>query len=93
MDIPTIVYKDALGEPVDPVDSYKEGVKWTDLGQDFGAFLHYYRTKQLSLCSWLRSVKETDSPAYFAWDDPLPTVFRGLQLLGSVSQLKLLSTR
>lgn len=84
VDLPTIAYKDALREPVDPVDSYKLGVKWTDLGQDFGSFLHYYRTKQLGFWSWLRSVKDTQSHAYFAWDDPLPIVYRGLQLIGSV---------
>jgi predicted ATP-grasp superfamily ATP-dependent carboligase len=88
VDFPTIAYKDALREPLDLVDSYKEGVKWTDFGQDFGSFLHYHRTKQLGFWSWLRSVKETDSYAYFAWDDPLPFVFRGLQLLGGVSQLR-----
>ncbi len=90
VDIPNIVYKDALHEALDPVDSYKEGLKWIDLGTDFGSFLHYYWTKQLGFWSWLRSVKETDSYAYFAWDDPWPFVFRGLQLLGSVPQLRLL---
>jgi predicted ATP-grasp superfamily ATP-dependent carboligase len=84
VDFPIIVYKDAMRVPVDPVHSYKEGMKWTDLGQDFGSFLHYYRTNQLSLWSWLRSVKETDSYAYFALDDPLPFFFRGLQLVGHV---------
>ena len=82
VDLPIIAYKDALREPVEPVKSYREGVIWTDLGQDFGSFLHYYRNKQLGLWSWLRSVKKTDSHAYFSWDDPLPAVYRGLQLIG-----------
>jgi len=84
VDFPSIAYKDALHQPIDPVDSYKEGVKWTDLGSDIGSFLHYYRTKQLGFWPWLRSVKDTDSYAYFAWDDPIPVVYRGLQLIARV---------
>ena len=81
IDIPYIAYRDISGEPVEPVDSYKLGVKWLNLGLDVMAFLHYHRTKQLGFWSWVRSVAEARSYAYFAWDDPGPFIFRLLELM------------
>jgi hypothetical protein len=62
----------------------KRCLRPVDVKKPLGSFLHYHRNKQLSLWSWLRSSKETESHAYFSWDDSIPAIYRGLQLIGPV---------
>jgi predicted ATP-grasp superfamily ATP-dependent carboligase len=82
VDLPYIAYQDALGEPVQPVEAFKSGVKWINLGYDVKSFLEYRRRKRLGLFAWLRSIKDARSYAYFAWDDPMPFVSTTLGLVG-----------
>ena len=72
VDFPYIAYRDALGEPVQPVEGFKSGVKWINLGYDIKAFLQYRREGKLTFTSWLASIKDARSYAYFAWDDLAP---------------------
>jgi predicted ATP-grasp superfamily ATP-dependent carboligase len=74
VDIPHIAYRDISGEAVDPVTSYREGVRWIDFGTDVRAFLHCYRTGHIGFWQWLRSISASKSRAYFAWDDPMPSL-------------------
>lgn len=74
VDIPYIAYQDSLGEPIEPVFAYREGVKWIDLGMDFLSALEHRRHGGLSIWSWLRSIWNCRSYAHFAWGDPLPAL-------------------
>ena len=74
VDLPYIAYRDALRKPVQPVSSYRQGVKWVNLAGDFIAFLEHQRRGQLRLREWLSSLRDVRSYAYFAWDDPMPAV-------------------
>ncbi len=86
VDIPYIAYQDALGEPVEPVSAYNEGVKWVDLGMDVMAALEHRRQGRLSIWSWLRSIWGCRSYAYFAWDDPLPFLWHASGLVRAASR-------
>jgi hypothetical protein len=46
----------------------KRCLRPVDVKKPLGSFLHYHRNKQLSLCSWLRSIKETESHAHLSWE-------------------------
>ena len=83
VDIPYIAYQDCLGEPVEPVSTYNEGVKWVDLGMDVMAALEHRRQGRLSIWSWLRSIWDCRSYAYFAWDDPVPFLRHASGLLSA----------
>lgn len=72
IDIPYIAYRDILGKPVTPVNTYSVGIKWINLINDFGAFIYYHRLGRLSFRQWTRSVMTSRSRAYFSWDDPVP---------------------
>lgn len=92
VDLPFIAYEDALGRSVEPVNSYKVGVRWINLASDISSFREYRRRKQIGLWSWLRSVKDARSYAYFAWDDPAPFLLDKFRLakamaVGMISKL------
>jgi len=66
-------YRDALGLPVETVNSYRMGVGWVNLGNDARAAWPLIRSRSLSfgalIWSWLTSRK-----AIFRWSDPLPSL-------------------
>ncbi|MDH3452391.1 MAG: ATP-grasp domain-containing protein [Gammaproteobacteria bacterium] len=74
VDLPYIAYQDILQKPVQPILTYRQGVKWINLTSDIRAFLEYRRRGQLGLGGWLASLAGVRSHAYFACDDPLPAV-------------------
>ena len=74
VDLPYIAYRDMLHQSVQPVLTYRQGVKWINLTSDIRAFLEYRRRGQLGLGGWLASLAGVRSHAYFACDDPLPAV-------------------
>ena len=80
VDFPFIVYQDARGQQVVPVNTFKTGVKWINFEDDVQSYLQYRRTNKLSLLSWLRSIKDARSFAYFAWYDPAPFLLVTLAL-------------
>ena len=56
VDLPYIAYQDALGHELEPVESYRLGVRWINLGADFKSYRVYNQRKQLGFWSWLMSV-------------------------------------
>jgi len=66
-------YRDALGLPVESVNSYRVGVGWVNLGNDARAAGPLFRRGELSLGSWIWSWL-TSKKAVFRWDDPLPSL-------------------
>lgn len=72
VDIPYIVYEDMMGEKVTPVNTYREGMQWMNIINDFGAFLYYRKTGNVCFEQWMGSAIASRSHAYFSWDDPVP---------------------
>ena len=72
VDIPFLAYRDALGEPVDKITSFHEGVKWISFERDVKAFLELRQTGRLDLADWMQSWRGQKCFATFAADDPLP---------------------
>ena len=72
VDIPYIAYRDLIGEPADPPQMFKEGVKWVCFEWDLFAFLAYRASGNLGVLQWVRSFSGKKTYAFFAWDDPAP---------------------
>jgi predicted ATP-grasp superfamily ATP-dependent carboligase len=72
VDIPYIAYRDAIGQPLPPVFTWKQGVKWIRLIQDIDAARILHRTGRLSMGKWWRSIRGKRVHAVFAWDDLRP---------------------
>lgn len=75
LDLARIYYLDMTGQRVPP-STLREGRKWIVGDLDLTSSLRYYKRGQLTLRSWLASLKGIESSAYFALDDPLPMLAR-----------------
>lgn len=71
VNVPVMAYRDALGYPVEPVNSYPVGVGWVAINRDKKACWSLYRRGELSLGSWLWSWL-TSTKELFKWSDPFP---------------------
>ena len=78
VDIPYMAFKDALGEPLPAVTSWKIGTKWIRLTQDIGAARSLQRQGRLSWRDWLRSLRGPLVEAVFARDDLRPFLIDNL---------------
>ncbi len=70
-DVCLMAYRDALGEEVASVTSYRSGRTCVYPYWDFNACRELHRTGQLSLASWAWSWLTARQPIW-AWDDPMP---------------------
>jgi predicted ATP-grasp superfamily ATP-dependent carboligase len=81
MDLPYVMYRDIIGEPVAvPLQFRKEG-SWVCLDRDLSAFVEYRRCGELGLWQWLASYRGRTTCAEFAWDDLKPFGYFARQLL------------
>lgn len=81
LNIEYLAYCDQLGLPKPPVDGFREAVKWIHERRDLESALAYMRSGDLRLSEWLSSYSGDRTYAIFAWDDVMPAVFLGAQLL------------
>lgn len=73
VNLPLVAYRERIGQPVEPELRYRTGVRWLSFGNDARAFLcDYGPAGELSLATWLRSLRGPKVYDVFAWDDPLP---------------------
>jgi D-aspartate ligase len=72
VDLPYISYCDALRLPVEPQLTYRENVIWVDWQRDLRAAIAYWRTGQLTLGEWLRSLQGEKMWAIYSKDDWRP---------------------
>jgi D-aspartate ligase len=87
-DLPLFVYSRLTGRPFTPLaeTEYGRGVRlWFPLA-DFLEFLELRRQGRLSTGAWLRSVMHPQALAYFAWDDPLPSLAITLRVARRMSR-------
>jgi len=78
VDVALTSYKDAVGEPVEPIMSYETGVKWLYWRRDLYAYKGYKQNGDISLFKWLTSLWGKKQYAIFALDDPMPAIYSGL---------------
>lgn len=72
VDIPYIAYRDILGEKVQNVPSFCEGVKWVHLEWDLRAALVHRGKRRIRFTEWISSLRGTESYAIWRRSDPLP---------------------
>lgn len=85
VDVAPMVYRDALGLPVDDVPEYRVGVEWILPYYDIPAGARMIAAGEASLGSCLRSWA-TARWGGFAADDPLPGLAEAVALLGRVAR-------
>lgn len=78
VDVALTSYKDAIGEPVQPIMSYETGVKWLYWRRDVYAYKGYKQNGDISWFKWLKSLWGKKQYAIFAMDDPMPAIYSGL---------------
>ena len=81
VDLPYVMYRDALGhrDAISPVRT--AGQKWVALSLDMPAAWAYWKAGELTLSGWLRSLAGTKACAEFAIDDWGPVWFYFRRLL------------
>jgi D-aspartate ligase len=74
IDIAGLVYQRALGLPLPPLDSFRDGLRLWSPGRDLRAFLELRRRGELGAAGWLRSILRPASLPVFAPHDPRPSL-------------------
>lgn len=72
IDLPTVVYRDALGDEVEAPQTFREGVKWIDLHLELKRYWAQRRRGGPGLGQLLRSWRGDRCFAAYTRDDPLP---------------------
>ncbi|MCL7969810.1 MAG: hypothetical protein M8867_09335 [marine benthic group bacterium] len=81
VDVCAMAYRDALGEAVPTVESYRTGVACVYPYMDLSACQSLRRSGELSLAEWARSWAGARQPV-FRWDDPWPATAAVAELIG-----------
>lgn len=84
VDLAYMAYCDALGIPLEPVQSYKENIIWVDWQRDTRAAIEYMRKEELTLGQWLKSMNGKKMWAIYSKDDWRPGAAFTFQLLGKL---------
>ena len=79
-------YRDAIGSPLDPVSTFREGRKWVNLGIDILSFREAHRAGELSWWKWLRTLWGVRTEAVWAWDDPVPALRQAARFVRILGQ-------
>jgi D-aspartate ligase len=72
VNLPALVYADAVGLPRPAVRGARAGVRWCLMWHDISAA----RASDIPLAAWLPWALRCEAKSAVAWDDPLP-VLRG----------------
>lgn len=83
VNLPLIAYRDLIGAKEEPARLVRPGLRWLSFGDDLRTFLRSFRPAgELTLASWLLSLRGPKVYDVFAWDDPSPFVMSVRQALG-----------
>jgi len=74
VDFPHLLFRDQLGEDVDPGKA-RSGVSWIRLATDVPNALVDIRAGRLRAGAYLRTLRGIDTEAVFSWRDPLPGLY------------------
>jgi len=75
MNFPLIDYLESTQQNPQLILDFKISIKWVNLFLDFGSFLNYRRTGEVSFKQWITSLKGKKIFSVFAWDDMLPVCY------------------
>jgi predicted ATP-grasp superfamily ATP-dependent carboligase len=82
INLPLMMYRDCIGQPVDAPRTYVQGMKWIHEERDLKTvFLYFIPEGELTVWSWLRSYRGRRVYAYAAWDDPGPILTSAARVL------------
>jgi D-aspartate ligase len=81
LDVAKALYLDLTSQEVH-AGTASEGRLWLKEDSDLVAYRQYRRLKEISLGSWLGSLRGVDEGATFSWRDPMPFVGTLAQLAG-----------
>jgi len=68
------VYNRLTGGPTVPLNDYRDGLMFWDPIGDLDAFLERRRAGELTLFTWMRTLKPPFVFPVFQWDDPVPSL-------------------
>jgi D-aspartate ligase len=71
LDVVRALYLDMTGQPIVATVA-RDGRKWIVEDHDLRSSLFYYRSGELSIAEWIRSLRGLEESAYFALDDLRP---------------------
>jgi predicted ATP-grasp superfamily ATP-dependent carboligase len=74
INIPFMVYSDALGKKLDQEPAQKKQVKWLFIFEDIISAWQSIKKDELTFIEWIHSLKGKKEFAIFARDDPLPSL-------------------
>jgi predicted ATP-grasp superfamily ATP-dependent carboligase len=74
IDMCTMWYRDAMGQPLEDITSYKLGAKFVHAYYDFHAIRALWHAGKLGLLDAASSWFNAQEP-YFNWTDPMPALF------------------
>lgn len=78
------VYNRLTGGPPVPLDDYRDGPMFWDPTGDLSAYLERRKNGELTLFTWLRTLKLPIVLPVFQWDDPVPSLIDSGRFLGRV---------
>ena len=81
MNLPLLMYRDALGDSPSPATVKRYGRLWTTLSHDIWAMRGYQRAGELSFAQWLWSYREVKQVLELDWRDPGPGIALGATVL------------
>jgi len=74
VNIPWIAYRDLIGEKVEKVKEFQEGVKWFHFKHDLWAFRMYRFENKLTLFNWIKSYRGKKVFGTYALNDLRPAI-------------------
>jgi predicted ATP-grasp superfamily ATP-dependent carboligase len=74
VDLPWIVYRDCIGQPLPPATDFAVGRKLVNLSWDARSYLKAGDHSPVGAARWLKSVLQADSDSLFSWRDPGPSI-------------------
>jgi len=85
LDVARALYLDLTGAPRSATAG-RPGRRWLVENSDVLATAAYMRDGVLAFGEWIRSFRQVEEGAWFAWDDPMPFVSMAVRLAGPLTR-------
>lgn len=85
-DLPSFVYNRVTGRPIEPLETYRKGLRLWYPVEDLWSFLELHRRGELNLWQWIRTLCHPKIYPVFSWDDPWPSITGMFRRLGMALQ-------
>ena len=85
-DLSFTAFSDLIGEKVRPTQGFEEHVKWVFLFRDVPTSIKLILNGMMSLSSWWKSIQGKREHAIFSWQDPMPAITYGFEMVAKGTQ-------